>query len=164
MSDHARALGVAAGTVVIVVGVTVLGGWLIDSTTLKSLSPVFASMKANTALCFLLAGTSLLLRCQIVVEDEPQLRQIITRMLERHKYRVRAIENPLDAVELLAADGPVALLLTDVVMPGMSGLQLAKRATELRPELPILFMSAFPQDMWGARRNRSRSSAHREAV
>jgi two-component system cell cycle sensor histidine kinase/response regulator CckA len=49
---------------------------------------------------------------------------------------------------VLQEDTPVALLLTDVVMPGMSGLQLAQRAADLRPQLRLLFMSGFPRDLW----------------
>jgi YesN/AraC family two-component response regulator len=61
---------------------------------------------------------------------------------------VRAVENAREAVAVLQGDTPVALLLTDVVMPGMSGLQLAWRAADLRPQLRLLFMSGFPRDLW----------------
>jgi signal transduction histidine kinase len=87
-------------------------------------------------------------RTVLLVEDEPQLRQITARTLERHNYRVRAVENAREAVAVLQGDTPVALLLTDVVMPGMSGLQLAWRAADLRPQLRLLFMSGFPRDLW----------------
>jgi signal transduction histidine kinase len=87
-------------------------------------------------------------RTVLLVEDEPQLRQITARTLERQGYRVRAVENGQEAVAVLEGDTPVALLLTDVVMPGMSGLQLARRAADLRPHLRLLFMSGFPRDLW----------------
>jgi CheY-like chemotaxis protein len=87
-------------------------------------------------------------RTVLLVEDEPQLRLITARMLERHEYRVRAVENQSEALRLLESDTPIALLLTDVVMPGMSGPQLAEQATTLRPELRILYMSGFPRDLW----------------
>ena len=87
-------------------------------------------------------------RMVLLVEDEPQLRQITARMLERHKYRVVAPESPQAALNFLESDAAIALLLTDVVMPGMSGPQLAQRAVQLRPGLPILYMSGFPRDLW----------------
>jgi signal transduction histidine kinase len=87
-------------------------------------------------------------RTVLLVEDEPQLREITARTLERQGYRVRAVENGQEAVAVLEGDTPVALLLTDVVMPGMSGLQLAQRAADLRPHLRLLFMSGFPRDLW----------------
>jgi signal transduction histidine kinase len=84
----------------------------------------------------------------LVVEDEPQLRQITARMLEAHHYHVCAVENPQEALSILESNAPVALLLTDMVMPGMSGAQLAERANILRPQLRILYMSGFPRDLW----------------
>jgi CheY-like chemotaxis protein len=87
-------------------------------------------------------------RTVLLVEDEPELRQITARTLERHGYRVRAVENAQEALAVLEGDTPVALLLTDVVMPGMSGLQLAWRAADLRPQLRLLLMSGFPRDLW----------------
>jgi signal transduction histidine kinase len=87
-------------------------------------------------------------RTILVVEDEPQLREIASRMLERHGFRALTVESPDKALALLETDSRIALLLTDVVMPGMSGLQLAERATALYPALRILFMSGFPRDLW----------------
>jgi signal transduction histidine kinase/ActR/RegA family two-component response regulator len=87
-------------------------------------------------------------RTVLLVEDEPQLRQITARILERQQYRLRVAENPQDALAVLRSDAPVDLLLTDVVMPGMSGLQLAEQAAAVRPRLRLLFMSGFPRDLW----------------
>ena len=87
-------------------------------------------------------------RAILVVEDEPQLRKITSRTLERHGFRAITVESAHDALALLKTDAPIALLLTDVVMPGISGLQLAEAATALRPSLRILFMSGFPRDLW----------------
>ena len=84
----------------------------------------------------------------VLVEDEPQLRQITARILERHNYRLRVAESPHDALAMIREDARVELLLTDVVMPGMSGLQLAEQAASLRPHLRLLFMSGFPRDLW----------------
>jgi len=87
-------------------------------------------------------------RTVLLVEDEPQLRKITARILERHNYRLRVAESPHDALAMIREDARVELLLTDVVMPGMSGLQLAEQAASLRPHLRLLFMSGFPRDLW----------------
>ena len=87
-------------------------------------------------------------RTILLVEDEPQLREITSRTLERHGFRALSVGGPDEAVALLKTDAPIALLLTDVVMPGMSGLHLAEAATTIRPALRILFMSGFPRDLW----------------
>jgi signal transduction histidine kinase len=87
-------------------------------------------------------------RTILLVEDEPQLREITARTLERHGFRPIPVESPDEALTLLETDAQIALLLTDVVMPGMSGLQLAEAAMTLRPALRILFMSGFPRDLW----------------
>jgi nitrogen-specific signal transduction histidine kinase len=87
-------------------------------------------------------------RTVLLVEDEPQLRQVTARILERHDYRLRVADNPHEALAMIRTDDRVELLITDVVMPGMSGLQLAERATAVRPQLRFLFMSGFPRDLW----------------
>jgi len=87
-------------------------------------------------------------RTVLLVEDEPQLRQVTGRILEHHNYRLRMADNPHEALAMIRADDRVELLITDVVMPGMSGLQLAEKATAVRPQLRFLFMSGFPRDLW----------------
>jgi CheY-like chemotaxis protein len=87
-------------------------------------------------------------RTVLLVEDEPQLREVTARILERHEYRLRVAGSPEDALAVIRAGAKVDLLLTDIVMPGMSGLQLARQAAALRPRLRALFMSGFPRDLW----------------
>ena len=87
-------------------------------------------------------------RTVLLVEDEPQLRQVTARVLERHNYRLLVAENPQDALAVIRGNAKVELLLTDVIMPGMSGLQLADHAAALRPDLHILFISGFPRGLW----------------
>jgi two-component system, cell cycle sensor histidine kinase and response regulator CckA len=95
-----------------------------------------------------LAGTDGEGRTVLLVEDEPQLRQVTARILEHHNYRMRVADNPHDALAMIRDDARVELLITDVVMPGMSGLALAEKATAVRPQLRFLFMSGFPRDLW----------------
>jgi DNA-binding response OmpR family regulator len=88
----------------------------------------------------------------LVVEDEPALLRLTARTLEREGFTVIAAPGPAAALDLLAQHhGTVELLLTDVIMPGMSGPQLAVLVREERPDIRILFMSGYPADVVTAR-------------
>jgi hypothetical protein len=80
----------------------------------------------------------------LLVEDEDAVREVVLRILTRSGYRVRQVGNPIEALKIFSA-GPEQfdVLLTDVVMPGMYGTQLAGRLRDIRPELPVLFMSGY---------------------
>jgi PAS domain S-box-containing protein len=80
----------------------------------------------------------------LVVEDEPAMREVTRRILGRNGYEVLLAETPLNALELAGNhDGPIDLLLTDVVMPKMLGKDVAERVRTLRPEVKVLFMSGY---------------------
>ena len=83
----------------------------------------------------------------LLVEDEPQVAEVLSSALEASGYTVLRAAHGAEALEI-ARTHPVAihLLLTDVVMPGMNGRELADRLTELRPEIGILFMSGYSDD------------------
>ncbi|MEN3279152.1 MAG: hypothetical protein V7607_292 [Solirubrobacteraceae bacterium] len=80
----------------------------------------------------------------LVVEDQDPVRRQACRLLEDHSYSVREAAS---ADEALATWQPVDVLVTDVVMPGMSGQQLAEHARELVPDLRIVFMSGHTDDV-----------------
>ena len=83
----------------------------------------------------------------LVVEDEPAVRASVVGLVEALGYRVETATDGEDALARLQTGLPVDLLFTDVVMPGrISGIELARRARMLRPDLPILFTSGFAQD------------------
>ncbi|MBL8986516.1 MAG: response regulator [Gemmatimonadetes bacterium] len=83
----------------------------------------------------------------LLVEDETGLREIAQKVLTREGFRVLVASDAEDALTLAAsAPFPIDLLLTDVVMPGMSGPQLARQLKAARPTLKILFMSGYPGD------------------
>jgi PAS domain S-box-containing protein len=83
----------------------------------------------------------------LLVEDEPAVRRLVTRMLERHGYEVLVAEDGEEALAHAAGGGePVDLLVSDVVMPGMSGPDLARRLRESWPGLAVLFVSGYPRD------------------
>ncbi len=84
----------------------------------------------------------------LVVEDEEALRRLTRRILESRGYNVLEAADGTDAIRVMAsAPTHVDLLLSDVVMPGMSGRELVERLTPVYPWLRILFMSGYTEDM-----------------
>jgi two-component system, cell cycle sensor histidine kinase and response regulator CckA len=80
----------------------------------------------------------------LVVDDEPTLRSVIRRSLMREGFEVLMAEDGEHAIELAKSHaGPIALLITDVVMPGMSGPELARRLRVERPRLGVLLISGY---------------------
>ena len=80
----------------------------------------------------------------LVVEDDGPLRRLIRRILERNGYPVVDTGDPEEAIRICTAAGqPVALLITDVVMPGMDGRDLADALHERFPALPVIFISGY---------------------
>jgi signal transduction histidine kinase/CheY-like chemotaxis protein len=81
----------------------------------------------------------------LLVEDEDNVRRLVQRILERNGYRVLSARSGAEGLETAAAhEGQIGLVLTDVVMPGMSGPELADRMTAVNPDLKIVFMSGYP--------------------
>ncbi len=94
------------------------------------------------------AGTQAKKATVLVVDDEPVLLRLSTRILEAQGYTVLAADGPAEAIRLASADGnQLDLLLTDVVMPGMNGRDLAKRIAKVAPGLPCVFMSGHTADV-----------------
>jgi len=84
----------------------------------------------------------------LVVDDEPALRSIVARMLRRQGYDVLEAAGGEEAVLLFAEHrGEIALLLTDVVMPGIGGPALAQRLVADKPTLRVIFMSGYAEHM-----------------
>ena len=83
----------------------------------------------------------------MVVEDDESVRELVRIILEANGYRVHGVGNPADAERVSRElEGGVDLLLTDVVMPEISGRELAARLTALRPGLRVLFMSGYSDE------------------
>jgi len=83
----------------------------------------------------------------LVVEDEEQVRRITRRILEASGYVVLTAASGEDALDVCTKhEGTIHLLVTDVVLPGMSGRELANRIAHLRPETALLYMSGYTND------------------
>jgi two-component system, cell cycle sensor histidine kinase and response regulator CckA len=87
-------------------------------------------------------------RLVLVVDDEPAIRSVAHRVLTTGGYQVVTAANGDEALRILGnPELTVDMLLTDIVMPGMTGAAFAAQAKAMRPGLPILFMSGYEQDM-----------------
>jgi signal transduction histidine kinase/CheY-like chemotaxis protein len=82
----------------------------------------------------------------LVVEDEPGVLRAVQRILSAHGYELLVASSGAEALEVIEQyEGTIDLLLTDVVMPGMSGVQLAKRVLRKRSDIRILYMSGYTE-------------------
>ncbi len=89
----------------------------------------------------------------MVVEDDQAVRRFVAATLRQCGYKVMETENPLRSLEILESyDGPLDLLLTDVIMPDLNGVELASRASNLRPDIAVIYVSGYTQH--AAMRNR----------
>jgi len=79
----------------------------------------------------------------LVVDDEPEIRKLVTAMLTRNGYRVFTADTGENAVRLYRSHPDIDLLLTDVVAPGMSGPMIADEIAALKPAIKVLFMSGY---------------------
>lgn len=78
----------------------------------------------------------------LLAEDDDSLRGFLARALERAGYEVTAVDRGTVALPLIASQG-FDLLLTDIVMPEMDGIELSRRATTLAPHMRIMFITGF---------------------
>ena len=78
----------------------------------------------------------------LLAEDDRVMREYLTRALERSGYSVAAVDRGTAAIPLLQ-DERFDLLLTDIVMPEMDGIELAQKASEMVPDLRVMFITGF---------------------
>jgi len=78
----------------------------------------------------------------LLAEDDESMRAFIERALIKAGYEVTSFANGREAYERIKTE-PFTLLLTDIVMPQMDGIELARRASEIHPELKIMFITGF---------------------
>ena len=83
----------------------------------------------------------------LLVEDEPAVRHMTSRALQEFGYGVVEASGGHQALGVIErSDGAIDLLITDVILPGMDGAELARRATELQPQLRVLFISGYTDE------------------
>ena len=78
----------------------------------------------------------------LLAEDDNDMRRFLVRALDRAGYEVIAYDNGASAYDRLREE-PFTLLLTDIVMPEMDGIELARRATEIDPDMKVMFITGF---------------------
>jgi PAS domain S-box-containing protein len=81
----------------------------------------------------------------LVVEDEPSLRDVNERILSRGGYRVLVAQDGPEALEVAARTEHIDLVVTDMMMPHMSGAELAEHLRDTRPELPVIYLSGYAE-------------------
>jgi two-component system, cell cycle sensor histidine kinase and response regulator CckA len=80
----------------------------------------------------------------LVVEDEPEVRDLVTNILQGEGFKVVAAQNGEEALRAAESNvGNIDLVLTDIVMPGMSGGELVQQLIALQPEMRVLYMSGY---------------------
>lgn len=83
----------------------------------------------------------------LLVEDEGELRLLALRALQARGYRVLESAGPEEALRISSQErGPIHLLLTDVVMPGMSGRKVAEQIAPFHPNMKVLYLSGYTDD------------------
>jgi CheY-like chemotaxis protein len=83
----------------------------------------------------------------LLVEDEDNIREPAVEILESKGYKVLSAPDAMQALSVADTHrGPIHILVTDVVMPGLSGNQLAQRLLHRRPEIQVLYISGYPED------------------
>jgi len=86
----------------------------------------------------------------LLVEDETNLRYLARQFLEKQGYKVIEAADGAVAMQIAVAhEGVIHLLLTDVIMPGMNGRELAQRISEIRPNVKVLYMSGYTENVVG---------------
>ena len=78
----------------------------------------------------------------LLAEDDDDMRRFLVKALQKAGYDVTDFDNGASAYERLREE-PFSLLLTDIVMPEMDGIELARRAAELDPDIKIMFITGF---------------------
>jgi len=86
----------------------------------------------------------------LLAEDEANLRYLARQFLEKQGYKVIEAADGAAAMQIAVAhEGVIHLLLTDVIMPGMNGRELAQRISEIRPQTKVLYMSGYTENVIG---------------
>jgi PAS domain S-box-containing protein len=83
----------------------------------------------------------------VVAEDDSMIREFIEKTLSQYGYKVLTAENGLQALDIVLNNEDVDLILTDIVMPKMSGLKLVEKVKQMKPNIKILMMSGYSEEL-----------------
>ena len=86
----------------------------------------------------------------LVVEDDTPVRELLVRVLQDAGYLVAAARNGQEGLELAEQQSSLDLLITDLAMRGMNGIEVAKKLLEKRPNLKVLVTSSYRPEQFGA--------------
>ncbi|MBN2715548.1 MAG: response regulator [Deltaproteobacteria bacterium] len=145
--EHATGLGLSS-----VYGVVRQANGHVDAssepgkgTSIRILFPrVFESATVNTAPQPIISATT---ETILLVEDEEMVRSSVERILKRHNYNVLSAASGEEAMDVFAGSADhISLILTDVIMTGITGEALADHIHQTHPHLPVLFMSGYTED------------------
>jgi two-component system, cell cycle sensor histidine kinase and response regulator CckA len=89
----------------------------------------------------------------LLVDDEAGIRRVAGKALQRAGHDIVVAENGQQALDLLEREDRIDLLITDLAMPGMNGLELAAAVRERHPDLPVLYISGFSDDVLDSARS-----------
>ena len=85
----------------------------------------------------------------LLTEDEAGVRKYVKRILEREGYQLLEAANGYEALDVARRHrGPIHLLITDIVMPEMGGVDLVSQFSSIRPEVPVLCISGYSDRLW----------------
>jgi CheY-like chemotaxis protein len=106
-----------------------------NTATVSSKASIFATNKERGLETILLA------------EDEPDLRDLLSNLLRMNGYRVLTAKDGESAIVIAKShNGPIELLLTDIVMPKMSGVEAAQKIRSIRPNMRIIYMTGYAEE------------------
>lgn len=94
----------------------------------------------------------------LLAEDDQSMRDFLTIALGKAGHDVTAITNGLEALEILEHDQDFDLLLTDIVMPGMDGIELSQMATTACPDMKVMFITGFAAVAMGQNRIKNKDA------
>ena len=104
--------------------------------------PIFVEGEASGSWGSISGLVAIVMSRIILAEDDGDMRRFLAKALEKAGHEVVSFDNGLSAYERLREE-PFTLLLTDIVMPEMDGIELARRATRLDPDLKVMFITGF---------------------
>lgn len=88
----------------------------------------------------------------LIVEDDESILQLAEKILKLHGYKTITADNPDYAIKIVSAyQNDIAMILTDVIMPGMNGKDLAEKIAKIKPDIKCLFMSGYTADIIATR-------------